>query len=47
MQNDTDPPTPALNAQILPIQNGSLMPLIARNSQGNMFLWFDFCVKNI
>ena len=43
-RNDTAPPTPVLNAQILLIQNGGLMSLISHNSQGKMVVWFNFYV---
>ena len=43
--DDTAPPTPALNAQILPIRNGSLVSLIANNSKVNIVVWFNFFVN--
>ena len=39
-RNDTAPPTPALNDQILTRRNGRLMSPIAYNSQGNMVVWW-------
>ena len=42
--DDTTPPTPALNAQLLMRLNGSLISLIAHDSQGDIVVWFDFCV---
>ena len=44
-RGDTAPPTPALNAQLLPSLNGGLMSLISHNSQGKMVVWYDFCRK--
>ena len=41
--NDTAPLTPALNSQLIMIQNGILISLISQNSQVNMVVWFDCC----
>ena len=43
--DNTAPPTPDLNAQLLQRQNGSLMSLMAQIYQGNMGVWFIFIVK--
>ena len=44
-RDDTDPPTSALNDQLLSNQNGIFMLIISHNLQGKMVVWFDFCVK--
>ena len=44
-RDDTAPPTPALNAQLLPSLNEILILLIDHNSQGKMVVWFKFPVK--